>query len=339
MRNRMLGSFITITAIVLGLSLTPYLSAQQETSEEWSPPRTPNGHPDLQGIWTNHAEMNVPFERPVELGELTVLDGEALAQELEARAARREEQAPTLGGETGAGPIHWLEFWDSTSSRTSFVTDPPDGRIPPLTPEAEKRAEMEESRRPLRRPGVGGLDDDHWGDRFLWERCITRGMPGSIMPGIYNSNAQIVQSSGHVVLLYEMIHDARVIPLDGRPHVDPDVRQWMGDSRGRWEGDTLVVETTNFNEKVIYRQAADNLHVTERFTLLDADTLYYEATIEDATTWTRPWTFASFLKRDNAQPRIFEYACHEGNYGMRNILSAGKADREQAVQEAAAAEK
>jgi hypothetical protein len=313
-------AFVACAIVCVGVSA-------QRPAGTFKAPRTAAGHPNLQGIWTNIDEMNVPFERPPEFGERQFVSGPELAKVLAARGKDREDTAHLLGGETGAGPVHWLEFWESKSARTSMVVDPPDGRIPPLTDAARKQAETESMRRPLRTPGVGGLGSDSWEDRFLWERCITRGVPGSIMPGIYNANYHILQSADHVVLLYEMIHDARVIPIDGRPHLPSSLRQWMGDSRGRWEGDTLVVDATNFSDKIIYRGSAETLHVVERFSLRDMNTLYYEATIDDPATWTRPWTFASYLKRlDASKPQIFEYACHEGNYGIKNILSAGRAD-------------
>jgi hypothetical protein len=293
----------------------------------WTPPKTADGQPDLQGIWTNSGEQGIPFERPDEYGTTEVLEDEAAIKKLfEQRLAAREEAAPGFGGETGAGPTHWYEFWGKMSTRTSMVVKPANGKMPPLTAEGKARLETEPKRRPLRVPGVGGLGTDYWGDRYLWERCITQGLPGMMMPGIYGSNYQIVQSKDYVVILYEMIHDARIIPLDGRPHVPSGVGLWLGDSRGRWEDNTLVVEVTNFSDKVTYLNASENLRLTERFTRVDADTLRYEVTVDDPTIWTASWAWASNLKRDPEQPRIFEYACHEGNHGLANILSAARAE-------------
>jgi hypothetical protein len=161
-------------------------------------------------------------------------------------------------------------------------------------------------------------------DRNLWERCITRGLPEGMLPAGYNNNIRILQSPGYVVIWMEMIHDARIVPLDGRPHLPERVRQWMGDARGRWEGDTLIVETTNFSDKVIFEGASSNLKLTERFTRVDADTLDYRFTVEDPTTWVRPWTVN--LPMTRSREEMYEYACHEGNYGLRNILSNARAE-------------
>ncbi len=189
------------------------------------------------------------------------------------------------------------------------MVDPPDGRVPPLTPDGQTRATARARR---------GYDS--WEDRSLWERCITLGLP--MVPGPYNNNYQILQTPGYVVILHEMIHDARIIPLDGRPHVGQNVRQWFGDSRGRWEGATLIVDTTNFTDKVSYRGSTEGLHLIERFTRTDAGTVRYEFTIDDPATFTKKWTAAIPMAKTDDQ--IFEYACHEGNYGMVNLLSGAR---------------
>jgi hypothetical protein len=202
------------------------------------------------------------------------------------------------------------------TKRTSLIVDPPDGKIPPLTEEGRKRVEARAAM--LRRPPTGPED------RNLWERCIlgTAGPP--IVPGPYNNNFQLFQTRDYVVILNEMIHDARIIPLDGRPHVPAKVRQWMGDSRGRWEGNTLVVDTTNFTGKTNFRGAGEGLHLIERFTRMDAGTLLYEFTVADASAFTRTWSAA--LPMTKSDDLIYEYACHEGNYGMFNMLSAARAE-------------
>jgi hypothetical protein len=200
------------------------------------------------------------------------------------------------------------------------VIDPPDGRIPFLDDEARKRAAVAVN---ARTSGSRPFDGPEALD--LYDRCITRGMPHVIFPTIYNNTSQIVQGPGYVAIRYEMIHDTRVIPLDGRPQLSSTIRQYFGDSRGRWEGDTLVVEVTNFPTNIVnYRGATGALHVIERFRRVDASTVRYEVTVSDPATFARPWTAAIDLK-SSTQPDVFEYACHEGNYAMRNILSAARA--------------
>ena len=209
--------------------------------------------------------------------------------------------------------------------RTSLIVDPPDGRVPPLTPDAEARAAVERDHRPLRATGgfQGGLGADSWFDRSLWERCITQGLP-RISGRAYNSNLKIVQTPDHVALLHEQIHEVRIIPLDGTPHLAQGIRQYMGDSRGRWDGETLVVETTNFGEQTNFRGSTSGLRMVEEFTRVDAETLLYRVTFDDPTTWTRPWT-AEIPWKATEGP-IFEYACHEGNYGMTGTLTGGRAE-------------
>ena len=204
-------------------------------------------------------------------------------------------------------------------ARTSLIVDPPDGKLPPLTPkEAKRRAGSE---------GYRNREPDGPEDRNLYERCISRGLPGAMMPGFYNHNYQILQTPGYVVILVEMIHDARIIPLDGRPHADQRIRQWLGDSRGRWEGNTLVVETTNFT-KVKGRAltvfgGSETTLLVERFTRVDEDTIDYQFTLTDPTEYARPWTAS--IPMTNLEGSLFEYACHEGNYGLGNILAGARA--------------
>ena len=292
-------------------------------SDPWVAKRTPWGDPDLQGIWTTDDEFNVPVERPKEFGTRAMLTEEEVAQrarEAERRARDdKAERRPLREDQTGDGPEHWYEQGKTISRRTSLIIDPPDGRIPPLTPAGERRAKAQREKSSFNGPWNGPEDLD------LRDRCITRGVPNTWFPSAYNNGFQIVQSPGYVAIFPERLHEARIIPVDGRPHVSSGVRQWIGDSRGRWEGDTLVVEVKNFSEKSQFRGAAENLRVVERYTRVDADTVKVEFTVEDPTTWTRPWTAMLTGKRDPSYWQIFEYACHEGNYGMFNILSGARA--------------
>jgi len=299
-----------------------------------SVPRTPWGDPDLQGAWTSEAELSVPFERPREYGERQYLTDAEFTQ----RKAQSQQQldsdnaefdvatadtrnAGAVGSATSPPP-HWLGR-GKVSRRRSRVIDPPDGRIPPVTAASRARAQ-----RPQGTFGANGAFNtgaifNGPEDLSLWERCISRGLPGAIFPTVYNANTRIVQGPGVVAITYEMIHDTRVIPLDGRAHVGPTVRSYFGDSRAHWDGETLVVDVTNFSDKTNYRGSRDTLHLVERFRRT-AEGLRYEVTVDDPGTWTRPWTAALDL---TAQPGegVFEYACHEGNNSMRNILSASRA--------------
>jgi hypothetical protein len=264
-----------------------------------------------------------PFERPVALaGKQQLTEQEAAEFETHTLKTTNQDRRDGAGTDADVSRAYNDFWWDRGTKvvptrQTSLVVDPPDGRIPALTPEGQKRAAARAAR---------GFDS--WEDRSLWERCITRGLP--MVPGPYNNNYQILQTPGYVVIVHEMIHDARIIPLDGRPHVGQNIRQWFGDSRGRWEGDTLVVDTTNFTDKANYRGSTEGLHLIERFTRINGDTVKYEFTIDDSTTFTKRWTAAIPMTRSDEQ--IFEYACHEGNYGMVNLLSGAR------VQEKAAGE-
>ena len=285
--------------------------------------RTPWGDPDLQGIWTNASIT--PFERPEALAGKTFLTEDEAAA-LEARTARRREEADRdLGRFASYGRI-WSDSGTQVLStrQTSLVVDPSDGRVP-VRPEAQATRAYNLAH-----------NADSYEHMSVWDRCITRGVPGSMFPAGYNNAYRILQTPGYVVILYEMIHDARVIPLDGRSHIDPDIRLWMGDSRGRWDGRTLVVDTTNFNDRGWIASSAaggrikgipvsESLHVVERFTRVDADTIQYDVTIEDPPMYTAPWTVAMPLTR-NQSYQIFEYACHEGNGAVANVLSGGRAE-------------
>jgi hypothetical protein len=309
-------------AVVAMIGLTSVaVAGQAANSSSKTVPRTPWGDPDLQGIWS--IATITPFERPTALADKQVLSEEEAA-DLERQTLKTTNQDRRDGAGTDADVARaYNDFWWDRGTKvvstrqTSLVVDPPDGRVPALTPEGQQRATARAAR---------GYDS--WEDRSLWERCITRGLP--MIPGPYNNNYQILQTPGYVVVLHEMIHDARIIPLDGRPHLGQAVRQWFGDSRGRWEGDTLVVDTTNFTEKANYRGSTDGLHLIERFTRTAAGTVRYEFTIDDPKTFTKKWTAA--IPMTSTDEQIFEYACHEGNYGMVNLLSGAR------VQEKAAGE-
>lgn len=283
----------------------------------------------------------MPFERPKELGERTRLT----AAELAARAALEQKLSRDDPndrdrfrlGPVGDGPEHWFEWGSQPSARTSLIIDPPDGRIPPLTPGAQARPVI--TGRVVgygERAGstAGGPFNSHE-DLSLADRCITRGLPNIWFPQVYNNGFQIFQTRDYVAILYERLHELRIVPLDGRAHLTPRVRQWIGDSRGHFEGDTLVVDVTNFSDKTAFRRSGDQLHLTERYTRVDADTVRIEVTMTDPTTWARPWTAAVTGKRDPQYDRILEYACHEGNYSVPNILAGARA-AERAAAEAAA---
>ena len=277
---------------------------QTQTSKNWTAPRTPDGQPDIQGIWTNYT--NTPFEVFDESDQPDLYAGDP------DRTAR------------GTGPGFANDtFRRKLDKGRSLVVDPPSGRVP-IMPWAEEK----------RNYRLAHIQDD-WVNFTSWERCITRGVPGGIFPTGYGSGYQILQGPGYVAIIYEMIHEARFIPLDGRPHLGPAFRQWNGDSRGHWEGDTLVVDITNYNDKgslatnaasqrVRSVPQSENLHVVERFTRVDEKTIHYEVVIEDPKVFTSPWKVAMPL---NLEPdyQLFEYACHEGNYAVPNTLSAGRA--------------
>jgi hypothetical protein len=217
-----------------------------------------------------------------------------------------------------------------------LIVDPPDGRIPPFTAEAKTRAIDPRSVLGFV-PGVGSMGDGPFNgpeDLHLADRCITRGMPQTWVPSQYNNGFQIVQNAEYVSIFYERLHEARIIPVNGRSHLPGGVRQWFGDSRGRWDGDTLVVDVTNFSDRTSFRRSGETLRLVERYSRVGADELKVEITVDDPTTWTRPWTFVVTGKRDPSYWQIFEYACHEGNYGMFNILSGARAE-ERAAEEAA----
>jgi hypothetical protein len=313
-------AFALGTALVLAGTIPASLAGQQDSAPPahgWTMPRTPDGHPDLSGVWDYRTLT--PLERPKQFaGKEFLTDAEAAAYEQ--LAAQRDDGRPPDDPRTAPSvhPVWWLDYGRNVvgTRRSSLIVDPPDGRIPPLTADAVSRAA---ARREASR-GRGPSDEPE--DRTLWERCITRGLPEGMLPAGYNNNVQIFQTPGYVVILMEMIHDARIIPLDERPRPSSAVRQWMGIPRGRWEGDTLVVETMNFSQRSNFRGSSESLRLVERFTRIDADTIDYRFTVEDPGTWTKPWTVAFPLERTDAT--IYEYACHEGNYGLLNMLKAAR---------------
>jgi hypothetical protein len=307
--------FRTVVAIVVGLLTAPAVVGGQSAStpgtlpaKPFNAPKTPWGDPDLQGIW-NFGTIT-PLERPAQFKDRATLTPEEVARlnEDEARRGDRRLADPAQDVEVAYNSF----WWDRGGSvgRTSLIVDPPDGRLPPYTPEGQKR------RQTLARRGY-----DSWADRALNERCMVY-RPVPVRSSGYNNNNQIVQTPGYVAMLQEQIHEVRIIPLDGRPRLGQAIRPWLGDSRGRWEGNTLVVETTNFHPQSNYEGSGPNRTVIERFTLTDANTLSYEFTVNDPTTWTRAWTGQVPWQRDEGP--IFEYACHEGNYGMVHLLKGAR---------------
>ena len=306
------------------LTLAMPLAAQNQTTKTYTPPKTTWGDPDLQGQWP--AVANIPMQRPANFGTRAFLTDEELKQrEQQAqRAQASDSEVFAKGGEsvTINPPSYWQER-QKPNRQASLVVDPPDGRIPAMTPEGQK---FVQSLRGGLGPGQHFPDKvDSWEDFDIYSRCVTRGLVSSMLPTIYNFGNEIVQAPGYVVIRNEMIHEARVIPLDGRAHVGSKLRTYMGDSRGHWEGNTLVVETTNFNEQTGASGGffSDAAKVTERFTRIAADELSYDLTINDPKTWTKPWTVHMPYKSD-PNYKIYEYACHEGNYMMLDSLEAAR---------------
>lgn len=315
------------TSALMAMLLWPAALAQAQTG--WTVPRTPDGQPDLQGIWTN--ATITPLERPRALADKAFLtDAEAAA--IEKQIAEQRVKLDTAGTlDSGS----YNQFWYDAGTRvlstrqTSLVVDPPDGRVP-VRPSAEAR-----------RDDYAARNADSYEYMSVWDRCITRGVPGGMFPAGYNNAYQIVQTAEYVVIAYEMIHDARIIPIDDRPPLPARMQFWMGDSRGHWEGDTLVIETRNFNNRGWITTSAasgrikgiphtDRLHVVERLRRVSADVISYSATIEDPDIYTRPWTVAFPLTGD-PDYRIYEYACHEGNYSIENILRGARAQEKAAA--------
>jgi len=337
---------IAYTVLAVGLvDVAPGAAGQTDTpgSSDWTAPRAPDGHPDLQGVWSNNGAT--PLERPELLGDRAYLTEEEVAT-LQARASElfNGETDAAFGGsvfetvlqdandyqsgdgvttETPDGTGNYNQFWlvdREFDNRTSLIVDPPNGRLPARTAGAVQRAE---AGRALRRAHPA----DSYSDRNVDDRCISYGVPRTSAG--YNSYFQILQTPTHVAILQEMIHEVRLIPMMEQPHLPTQIRQYTGDSRARWEGDSLVVETTNFSPKSDVRDSTERIKTVERFTLVAPDRLNWEVTFTDADTWTNPWTLMIRLaKSDEA---IFEYACHEGNYSMAGILSGHRAEERAAA--------
>jgi len=322
MRERIISAILI--ALGTSLAVSPILAQAPR-----SVARTAWGDPDLQGTYSNSNESGIPMQRPAELAGKTLdqITPVELAKLLDERHKRTEKTAVTIGGtvdnDTGAGPSHWYENYNAKNSRAWMISDPPDGQMPALTPQAVARAA---AARAARRGGDGYYNGPFDGpeDLTLYVRCITRGLPGSMMPAIYGNSYRIVQGPGYVAITYEMVHETRLIPLDNRPHIPATLHEDMGDARGHFDGNTLVVETTNFNPRSAYGGASDQLKTTERFTPVKPGVIDWSITFDDANTWVRPWTFGMQLTRDESQP-VFEYACHEGNEGIQGILKAARA--------------
>jgi len=304
----------------------PASAAPAAAEPPYAAPRTSWGDPDLQGVWDYRTIT--PLERRPEFGDREFYTDEEIAQ-LEGRAGRRMDGPPDPNAP--ANLVHAEYLTDpgrllDESHRTSLITDPPTGRMPALTPAAQERqAQTRAAAGTAGAPRPGGRADSYT-DRSLLERCITRGAAGAPMPTLYNNNIRITQSPGYVAIVHEMVHETRMVPLDGGSF--SNLRSYQGESRGHWEGDTLVVETHNFNGKAPFRGAGTNLRVTERYTRVGPDRVGFKVTFEDDTQWTQPWT-ASYTMR-TAEGELYEYACHEGNYGLRNILENAR-DEERAA--------
>ena len=282
-----------------------------------SVPRTPWGQPDLQGVWTN--STTTPLERPADLADKAVLtDEERRLRDAKVASQVSFDRAGALPG-VGAYNEFWMER-GALNHRTALVIDPPDGKIPALTAAGQARASALAADRKDHR-------DESFETLTAYDRCISRSLPGAMLPGFYNHNYQIVQTRDYVVILVEMIHDARIVPLNGRPHANAAIRSWLGDSRGRWEGDTLVIDTTNVNDKVFERGVlfgvGGDVQLTERFRRTGANSMDYEFTVNAPTAFTRPWTVAAPMAKIDGS--IYEYACHEGNYSVPNILKGARA--------------
>jgi hypothetical protein len=326
MRNRIRTFAVALlAAAAIGPSVLQAQTAASATpasAPAAAVPRTSWGDPDLQGVWDYRTIT--PMERRPEFGDREFYTEEEVAQ-LEGRAARRMDKPPDPNA-PNTGLVHAEYLTDpgrhvDDAHRTSLIVDPPTGRMPALTPDAQRR--LDAARAAATGAPQGGKTDSYR-DRPLYERCITRGLPSTILPTLYNNNIRIVQSPGYVAIVHEMIHETRVVPLDGAPF--SGVRSYLGESRGHWEGDTLVVESRNFNGKAPFRGAGENLKLTERYRRTSADKIDFKMTFEDATQWTQPWTVAYSIRP--AEGELYEYACHEGNYGLRNILeNARDADR------------
>ena len=344
MNSRYLGFAIGVGALLstVQAQVAPRAetAATKPVKQTWTAPRTADGHPDLQGVWANN--IATPLERPRELeGRASLTDQEVAALRKKAHELFGDGNSDAAFGDTvyrsvwanvngtasgfksvDGGTGDYSSVWTverEWENRTSLITDPPDGRLPAVTPAAQqRRAAVAASRSRL----PAGPED-----RAFQERCITYGSP-QLTAG-YQSYSQIVQNSNTVMIRSEMIHDVRIIPLDGRPHLPSTVQNWLGDSVGHWEGDTLVIDTTNYKPQSFMSTSSDKLHVTERFTRTGPESLKYEITIDDPDTWTKPWSL--MIPLQHTPDKIYEYACHEGNIGLTGILAGARAEERAAV--------
>ena len=333
-----IGALGVVAALIAAL---PSAGGAQQAASGYTVPRTAWGDPDLTGKWPSTDMVGVPMQRDERFGTRNVLTDEEFVDRQQ-RAAQQTEQdnadfelenaASTPGGDVGGAvspPPHWLER-GQPQRQASLIVDPPNGRMPAFTAQAQERQAA------LREARQGRGPADSYTDRSNYDRCITRGLAGSILPVIYNNGTQIFQSPGYVTIVNEMIHETRVVPLDGRRHVSSDIKLWLGDSRGHFEGDTLVVETTNFTDRTGVgvngggQRHSEALKLTERYTRIADDLIDYRMTVDDPQTWTAPWTMQFPLRRDDGYG-MFEYACHEGNLAMFNILSGARADDRKAA--------
>jgi hypothetical protein len=332
MRHRFVASLGLAVALAFIASFGGEVFAQaRPAAKPYSPPRTSDGKPDMSGVWS--FAVITPFQRDTNLGTRTELTDEEVAR-IETQNATRSANADDPTRKRGAGDVNtaYNDFWYDRGTKvdktkqSSIVIDPPNGRIPPVNAKGQARQQAAAAAR--KKLAMGPSDNPE--NRGLAERCIIGFNAGPpFAPSAYNNNIQFVQSKDHVVIVNEMVHDARIVPLTGRPHAPQNIRPWLGDSRGKWEGDTLVVETTNFNEKNLPRGASMNLKLIEKFTRTASDILTYEFTLIDPDTWDVPWTGRIPLEKIN-EP-IYEYACHEGNYGMDGILKGTRAEEARAA--------
>jgi hypothetical protein len=340
MKPRLFVAVSVLAAVMSMVLLAPVLAQVSSpaarvnkadaSARPWKTPRTPDGQPDLQGFWTN--TTFTPLERPKNVTKEFYTKEEALELVKKLAAAESEQTEP---GTIADVHYDFTQFGLDRSQgggalnlRTSLIVEPPDGRLPPQSAEGQKRA----AERAAARKRMGAATDAVQ-NQSLSVRCIIMDRAGPPMiPGAYNNNYQIVQTPGYVMILVEMIHHVRIIPLDGRPHLPQEVRQWMGSPRGRWEGETLVVETTNFSDKTAYQGSSPNMRLTERFTRVDEDTVIYRFTVDDPATWTRPWSAELPMKKTIGP--LFEHACHEANYGLYNTLAGARAEEKRAAEAA-----
>jgi hypothetical protein len=330
MRNRLIAGITGALLLLFALAVVYPLplsgqagqptaaAAKKAPAPKWTPPKTAWGDPDLQGQW--NSQTSTPLERPGALKDREFLS-EDEAETFEENN-RTSADRPPAAGDPGTYNAFWRDP-GTALTRTSLIIDPPDGRVPAFTPEAQQRIAAERAARATRGPA------DSYADLPAWTRCISRGWNG--IGSFYSSNYQIFQSPGFVVVHQELIHESRIIPLNGGPHLPAGVGQWLGDSRGHWEGNTLVVDTTNFDRKASYRNSSESLHLIERYTRTDANTIDYQFTIDDPKTFVRQWTVSRPMKRETDGITVFEYACHENNYAMTGILAGARKQEKDAA--------